>query len=182
MPPTNQKLPALASVSMDMAIWEVYPQSRALPVYMKISRTPFCNLERFVVVVNSAKFYDIWLNSSHSQCPGQYRKLSTDYKFNQADRGFSRGKSNPIPLAQVSAFKSQSDQNCEIQFTDGITRTIWLLHHLVGAFPIETHSFKSATLLSQQVGVSNLCPISVGELLSTPDTQLSTKIGPLIGG
>lgn len=165
MPQADLKLPTLTSISTDMAIWEVYPGSRAQPAYLKISRTPHLNEERFVVMVNSAQFYDIWLNSSRSFCPGPYHKLIEDYKFDQADRGFSLGINNPVPLAEVGTFKSQSNQKCEIHFTNGITRTTWLLHHLVSAFPIETRGFKSATLLAQNVGIPNTRPVSVEDLL-----------------
>ena len=119
-----------------------------------------------VVIVDSKKFLDLWKNEPfHSE-----RKLAfgdeyvwrSDYKFHYAEDGFAQGIDNPVPLAYVHCYFSDfqnNDNNRLINllsrktnkikrpyctFTNGITRTIWLLANGAECFPVITdkHSHK----------------------------------------
>lgn len=157
-------------------------------VYMSIDRTNYMNDERTVVVVDAKKFLELWKADPY----GLHSKLAhgspstwpLDYKFKHAVDGFSHGSSNPVPLADVSCdihikttpiytrnflfFKKHVGDHTEsipnVGFTNGVTRTIWLLYHGATYFPVLTRR-SSADLLNKLAGMSGGEPMSVDQLI-----------------
>lgn len=144
--------------------------------YMSIRPSNFQNEERCVVVVNSEKFLSLWRNEPHSihaeQSFGNTTTWKNDRKFMAAEKGFSFGKGNPVPLAEVVCrpttqevpifenrlflFKkiARIDTKNLIYsaFINGVTRTIWLLSHGAKVFPVECRYRDGAKLLSANAG------------------------------
>jgi len=111
------------------------------PVFMSID----ADVKNFsIVVVDAQKFLNLWRDDpyiTHQQVangtPETWRK---DRKYNDAERGFSKGRDNPVPITKVSyrTFKSEHDEHIQcVALSDGITRTIWLLTNGCEAFPVQ---------------------------------------------
>lgn len=138
------RLPSIVSHSPEEVVWEIPIDTGA--VYMKYELTRYVGSNK-VVIVDSRRFYDLWLCTPHSHAV-PYPELAHDYKFESAVYGFSKGRGNPVPLAVVGVHNARGAPS--IGFTNGITRTMYLLHHLADAFPVRADS---AELLFELVGV-----------------------------
>ena len=115
------------------------------PVFMSIDPGAFSFEEHAVVLVRSDQFLAMWRAEptgiqAHDAngSPESWRKHR---KFPLATDGFSHGLLNPVPLAQVfceveSDAKSSDLPTGHVFFSNGITRTIWLLANGCTAFPI----------------------------------------------
>lgn len=138
------RLPSIVSRSPEEVVWEI-PIDTGV-VYMKYEPTRYVGSTK-VVMVDSRIFYDLWLRTPHSHAV-PYPKLAYDYKFESAVDGFSKGRGNPVPLAVVGVHTALGAPG--IGFTNGITRTMYLLHHLADAFPVRADS---SDLLFELAGV-----------------------------
>lgn len=140
------------------------------PVYMSIL-IGYLSCENSVVVVDAAKFLQLWRNNRHSLhsevAEGNPETWVNDYKYHYAETGFATGASNPVPLADVSCWmdnhpptsykslwpnKHPRQIPC-VGFTNGVTRTIWLLANGCTSFPIRC-SEPGATTLQNIVGAN----------------------------
>jgi hypothetical protein len=143
-------------------------------VYMCVTRSNYQNGDRAVVEVDAARFLDLWRkpHSSHLDVAiGNPSTWPSDRKFEDANDGFSRGETNPVPLAELDCrmaldespvferrlllFKKQVGVNrveteC-IGITNGVTRLIWLLTAGAKSFPVECRT-KNAALLQRLAG------------------------------
>ena len=110
-----------------------------------------------IVIVDAQKFLSLWRADPYSphqvEANGTPETWPNDYKYSHAVEGFSHGRENPVPLADVSygaairtsvSYKflrfgrSERQEQVEyVAFTNGITRTIWLLTHGCAAFPVK---------------------------------------------
>lgn len=146
---------------------------------------------RAVVEVDASRFLELWRQpySSHPEVANCSPKdWPSDYKFHHAEAGFSKGEWNPVPLAtvscavyveQVKKMKSQylgirryieweeGSRSNFLGFTNGITRTIWLLAAGARVFPVECGA-EHAALLQQLTGLPGGIPKTVAELLPEP--------------
>jgi hypothetical protein len=131
------------------------PLPNRTPVFMSKKVTKYN--ESGVVIVDSEQFLELWRNepcSIHSvEANGTPQTWPNDRKYGHAEKGFSYGYDNPVPLAYISHDtatrtmvsykfilfwkKVFHEQFHWVGFRDGITRTIWLLAHGCKAFPIE---------------------------------------------
>lgn len=108
----------------------------------------------FVVPLHAAAFHRLWLSQDFcwsgqsNGCCLLRHELTTDYKYHRAVEGFARGEENPVPLADVCFEKGLS-------FTNGITRTFWLLANNVAAFPVKMRGQKEAAALAKHVGLQS---------------------------
>lgn len=162
-------------------------------VFMSVSRSNYLNERRAVVHVNAEKFLELW--SANPYNTSEVRRLASgnpsiwrsDRKFAHAEDGFSHGYDNPVPLAEVGCWAQKhtdrprriflglfgSHSNSEervihcVGFTNGITRTIWLLANGCQEFPIECE-IEGAKLLHKLVGVPNSPVQTVESLTSSP--------------
>lgn len=156
-------------------------------VHMRVDRKGHRSDQRAVVIVDGEKFLALWRSEPggiHADVSGQDPTTwPNDYKYHHAARGFSYGIDNPVPLADVSCALGERKElvfepwlhflqrHVEtkihavpyVAFTNGITRTIWLLSNGAKAFPVETSS-KEASLLEKHAG-SGLGTYTVEELL-----------------
>lgn len=174
-----------------VAVFRV-PTLRHGDVFMRVARTGRNNEKRAVVEVDSDKFLSLWRKEpfghhatlSHGSCS----TWEKDYKFGDAKDGFSKGRDNPVPLALVHCEIYKLRKTVErrrflllkqfygyehiefpfVTFTNGITRTIWLLASGAKFFPVEC-SMRDAELLQSLAGlqggdvqtVDNLLPSSL---------------------
>ena len=123
------------------------------PVYMRCIRSYAMNTERAIVILDSKKFLSNWKNDPNPVAPelskGTRDTWINDRKYPDAALGFKQGVNNPVPLAKIVFHESL--HSSYINFTDGITRTIWLLSNGVTAFPVEC-STQEAEKLSLAAG------------------------------
>ncbi len=133
--------------------------------------------EFYVVHVDTEALYRTWLNCSPAIrgircCDCILREnMPNDYKYHWAVDGFSHGIDNPVPLAFVGAW--MDDDLAKIGFTNGITRTFWLIANRVPTFPIEVHGKRSADLLHSLVGVGS-GPVQASSILKDCQCPMCT--------
>ena len=154
------------------AIYEIQiPRSNS--VFMCVQRTNYMNDQRSVVIVDARRFLDAWRASAKAypytneqialQSPAEWKK---DYKYPDAVDGFSRGEINPVPLARLVVNPVRgAGKPLDIGFTNGITRTIWLLANDARSFPVECNAESAAKLYA--LAGHERQPVTVTELLDS---------------
>lgn len=122
--------------------------------YMSASWSEYKNENNSIVFVDSKKFLNLWKNDpqkqEHHLASGGKKEWMADYKYHYAEKGFSHGLKNPVPLAYPHC--ESNKHGVYACFTDGITRTIWLLSQGATSFPIEA-SNDAAQLFNKYAGV-----------------------------
>lgn len=155
------------------AVFEIELQNHE-NVYMSVYRTNHLNEERYVVVVSADKFIQLWRNEPSDISNGNIETWENDRKYHYAEQGFSHGIKNPVPVANVVCH-GHADEIPVYQrkylifkelvrvekyvinfvaFTNGITRTIWLLVHGAKYFPVECSIKEGAGRLAKIAGYS----------------------------
>jgi len=131
----------------------------------------------YVVHVDTERFYRTWLNCSPALrgircCDCVLREnMPNDYKYHWAVDGFSHGIDIPVPLAYAGAW--MDEDLARIGFTNGITRTFWLIANRAPTFPIEVHGKRSADLLHSLVGVGS-GPVQASSILKDCQCPMCT--------
>ena len=146
------------------AIYAV-PTSKAGVVFMRVIASNYRNDQRAVVVVDAQKFLAAWQRNPRSREPLAFadeQGWRDDYKFEHAENGFSSGIENPVPLALIGI--NNADAGTAFSFTNGYTRTIWLLANGASAFPVECTA-KEAHVVHEVAGLSDFPISTVGALL-----------------
>lgn len=140
-----------------------------------------------VVEVDPDRFLKLWrqLGSSHSEVAHQNPATwPQDPKFPWPDRHFAEGRANPVPLATVGCELRRVQTpvwrrrllgkvlervdvtgHPVLSFTDGVTRTIWLLTHGVKVMPVKCPEGEAA-LLQALAGVDGGQPVAVSALFN----------------
>ena len=125
-------------------------------VFMRVDEDNDENSKRYVVIVNSIKFYEKWAGKAvvHCEIENQYEQE----KYNDAIEGFTRGIIDPVPLAEFGYYGI-------IDFINGITRTKWLIRNGAICFPMECER-DSAIKICQEIPhilyiqkVDNVCDL-----------------------
>ncbi len=137
-------------------------------VFMRVDDSNYGTDSRWVVFVDAAKFLAAWCAT-----PGERANLARegpsgwreDYKFDSAEEGFSKGRANPVPLALPTVWPLTEGGPLTVDFTNGITRTIWLLAAGAQAFPVECQS-NIVDNLHSLAGIAEMPPVTVQDLLS----------------
>jgi hypothetical protein len=157
------------------------------PVFMSLKVTPYNNDKRGVVIVDAEKFLRLWRNEPYSvhgtEAHGNPQTWPKDRKYAAAEKGFSYGQDNPVPLAYVSygvetrtvvSYKflwfgraERREQFSYVAFTNGITRTIWLLTQGCKHFPVECE-MPGACALHRVASVAQSGFFTVDQLASVP--------------
>lgn len=155
------------------------------PVFMCRKVPKYGTDKSGVVVVDSKKFLQLWRNDRHgihveqaNGCPEIWQK---ERKYPAATNRFSHGYDNPVPLAYVSFGKGdrsiisykflwfgrgeRQEQFHYVKFTNGVTRTIWLLSHGCAAFPVECE-MPGAQELHRMAAAPETPFYTIGELAS----------------
>ena len=146
-----------------------------------------------VVMVDADRFVELWrqpLSSHRDVALNTPETWPKDYKYADAVDGFAQGVENPVPLAQVSCWRSPCDvveyKTCFrffkrkvivgragdpcLSFVNGITRTIYLLSNGARSFPVLCER-PAADLLVELAGLERITPI----VLSTLKTAREAK-------
>lgn len=133
------------------------PMPEREPVFMSMNISKYGRENFGIVIVDAQKFLRLWRADPYgfhrAEANGTPETWPNDYKYSRAVDGFSHGRGNPVPLADVSCETAtrtlvkyrflrfgRSERQEQIQyvaFTNGITRTIWLLTHGCVAFPVK---------------------------------------------
>ena len=164
--------PELVEASPTKAVWAVKVPGLA-DRFMSASGT-MVDEERYVVRVDTEAFYRAWLRSSTptgSVLPSDCElraNMPMDRKYRYAVDGFNEGRSNPVPLATVSAWL-KGDQ-VQIEFTNGITRSFWLIANRAESFPVKVDNAEEAKLLNRVAGL-DAAPQSFQDLFAAAKQQ-----------
>lgn len=138
-------------------------------VYMRTNLSNQSNY--YIIMADRERFLASWKNQ-HDQEPqltqGGENEWRADYKFQDAEKGFAEGYENPVSLADASCsiLKDKGAPISRVGFTNGITRTIWLLANDAKVFPISTSGREDAELMQRCIGVRGCEPIAISELYS----------------
>lgn len=126
--------------------------------------------ESHIVIADRHRFLSAWRNNPNSIVPelsrGDESAWRRDRKFHEAEKGFSHGAGNPVPLADPHC-RFILDQGLPVPalgFTNGITRTIWLLANGAERFPLHADNHRSAQLLQRGIGHRSAYPLAVQTL------------------
>lgn len=113
-------------------------------VYMRFSK----RYDTIAISIEAQLFKKLWKNTNYlahiDVAKGNESTWINDYKYKWAELGFSKSKENPVPFADISYevniykmsiikkrfpffTKPFGEIKHSISFSDGITRTIWLL-------------------------------------------------------
>lgn len=173
-----------------MAVCRVETSRRGV-VYMSVAHP---STRKAVVEVEAERFLALWRQplSSHPDVAHQsVARWPSDYKFRDAEQGFSRGEWNPVPLARVSCGSrceplesrissrdgergQQTANGAEssqwLSFSNGITRTIWLFVAGAATFPVEC-GVDEAPLLQQLAGLPGRNFTVTADLLPEPTLE-----------
>ena len=145
-------------------------------VYMRLLDINYHRDNQFAVIVNAERFLQLWRNADYKAhreiAHGNPESWQRDYKFNEAKDGFSKGIVNPVPLADVSCYLDTrksllggtKTQWC-VGFTNGITRTIYLLTYGAKSFPVMCRGEDEAFNMHTHAGVHNCMPKSLEQLI-----------------
>jgi hypothetical protein len=126
---------------------------------MSAVSTPYGDDDTFVIIVKAKEFYESLIGRKIQPSSFQFEPSDSNYKkLCDAEHGFSLGESNPVPLAEVGYYKS-------IGFTNGITRTMWLIKNGAVCFPVECSSRRSAVALYEKFSYMNFGIYSISELI-----------------
>lgn len=151
------------------------------PAYMSMTITEYGMENSAVVIVDAQKFLHLWRSDpygTHAELAnGTPLTWPNDYKYDRAVAGFSHGRANPVPLPDISfgtaprptdasyqkSRTNGSEQVEYIAFTNGITRTIWLLAQGCKAFPVKC-DIECASGLVLAAGVEGVTLQTLSEL------------------
>jgi hypothetical protein len=141
----------------DSAVWKIHVPNQP-PRSMRLDHVP-ADSDRHVVMVDADKFYRAWLNrpmpvnDPHGTdgCPLR-ADMPKDRKYASAVEGFDLEARTPVPLASVHCQRAANGEP-QIMFTNGITRTYWLLANRAESFPVLVSNAAEAQALHQAAGV-----------------------------
>lgn len=162
-PPPSSPDWLASSDGMTAIVWRIIlPHLK--PVFLTLRDGEWGN-DTHIVTVNARRFYAIWLRRAlawdrQSQAPPLPDKIPADRKYRFAQQGFAASAKSPVPLSKVHIFHTKWGDS--FSFTDGITRTLWLIANEAPVFPISTESSKDACLISAMAGEG--APIRAVEL------------------
>jgi hypothetical protein len=171
----------------DHAVFEV-PLPDRQSVFMRFHIARHMNDSSAVVIVDTDKFLALWRKEPHSihreQAHGNPSTWPNDRKYALAAQGFSYGSGNPVPLAHVSfdtgivtktsytflkfGKKVVNTTVPFVMFSNGVTRTIWLLTNGCLAFPIECE-LPRATELFRRAGAPGSRLLTMNDLYRLPE-------------
>lgn len=123
--------------------------------------SPYSTGDGYVILVDALKFNIGWLQAGpglDDSCKLR-RYMPADYKFHEAVIGFKHGIENPVPLAEVSYLEWGS--RAGIRFTNGMTRSFWLLAYDAPAFPIFTGCHYSIDRIHEIAGLAEPMPVTM---------------------
>ncbi len=163
-------LPKLIKNDGSNAVWKI-SLSNEQNCYMSAKRNYANNDNSFIVNVDSERFYHAWLKSSvenNGHCVAR-QEMPLDYKYTDAEVGFSHGIENPVPLADAYVYPVNDDQDLVLSLSNGITRSFWLIANQADSFPIHVINKDIANQLHKLVGIGDI-PLSFEEFFVNNNT------------
>lgn len=151
------------------AVWSI-PLRDGGEAFVSASKYAGINDEIYVVEVDADRFYYHWLKSTletGGDCV-PVEKMPEDRKYRHAEEGFAEGRKNPVPLAEVNANELFGKDH--VGFSNGVTRSFWLLAHGAKSFPVEVHGQESAQRLHRLAGTGQ-GPKTLEELFASPAAE-----------
>ena len=169
---TTQLKPEIcrASSGNKVVVW-IVRRSVGEPVFMRADRFPNENINgnRWVVYAEARKLYFWWrwsaeidpsrmnLEEDRKNRPPVFSKIEDDYKYGK-QRHWTKSAENPTVLPKIHWNASKG-----VDFTEGMTRTMWLIRNGAAIFPIETTE-SEAPGLNAFVGYGELKPQRLSDL------------------
>lgn len=154
-------------------------------VYMYEQRPTFGGDTWAVVEVDPERFLQLWRQPGSSHPEVAHQSPATwplDRKYRWPARHFAQGAADPVALATVSCELRRVEtpvwrrrllwkmlervdvsEHPILSFSDGVTRTIWLLAHGATSIPVKC-PIGDAALLHELAGVAGSMPVSIGAL------------------
>lgn len=159
-------------------------------VYMSAEHAECFEEQRRIVFVEADRFLALWRADPY----GHTREVSSGNpetwvnhaKYPRAAEGFARGYTDPVPLAYAHCCEVQAcitlprriakslgfgrfvggiQHTHYVAFTNGITRTIWLLVNGAKSFPVWTDK-EGAQRLHEHAGVDGLPVLTAGDVIA----------------
>ena len=178
--PSPASAAELVHVRNHRALWRIAIPGRA-DRFMSLEKGGMDD-DRFVVMADARRFYRAWLASSLDAVHDRrdvtarvLRDMPADYKYRYAVQGFAAGRSSPVPLATVGA--SEPGKGPAMHFTNGVTRTFWLLANGAASFPVETFYREDAMRLHRLVGLG-ANPLSCADLFQANTWEFDDPSSP----
>lgn len=147
----------LVGVARHAATWRLTVPSQP-EVFVK-AKSGQDDENRYVVHVDAEAFYLAMLRrvrvlrtSAHGSACMARRNMPSDYKYAEAIAGFASSATNPVPLAEPTT-SLDAEGRLQVGFTNGITRTYWLLANGCPSFPVEVSGRQEAYMLAMHAGV-----------------------------
>jgi hypothetical protein len=162
-------------------------ETRRGAVYMCIDDVAWSPDKRYVVMVDSGRLSKVWRQELGNEATGfEWERPSTwsnDHKFARAESEMPNEEQDPVALAKARCravkvplpatglrrllgLAPPTQEQPEITLEDGVTRTLWLVHHGARAFPMECAGREDAELLAEIAGVPGSEVRSVASLRS----------------
>lgn len=164
--------------------------ARSGRMYLSAEHVECFEEQRRIVFVESDRFLALWRADPY----GHTREVSSGgpetwvnhAKYPSAAEGFARGQTDPVPLAYVHCCEAQAcvtrprriarslgfgrfmggiQHISYVAFTNGITRTIWLLVNGAKVFPVWTDK-EGAQRLHEHAGVDGLPVLTAGDVIA----------------
>lgn len=149
--------PQAFDLQYDSAVWKI----RLLDSPARFMRLTWHHpdSQHHVVMVDGDRFYRAWLDhpsqinapSAPDSCVLR-ANMPKDYKYAAAVRGFTTEGASPVPLADCCCYRSQNGA-LRVGFTNGMTRTLWLLANHAESFPVLVGSAAEAQEIYDAAGV-----------------------------
>ena len=157
--------------------------------YLRIDEELCLNEDRKIIVVDAVKFLAMWKAEpegfNHFLSHGNSDAWIKFRKYPDACDGFSKGLTNPVPVARVvcnlyEGVRSVYKRNLlglrklqyrerytmpHVEIDNGRTRTIWLLNHGAKYFPVECTDSNGAERLLHNCGDQMFGSPSIKEIL-----------------
>jgi len=94
-----------------------------------------------IIILHREDFLKLWKNEPNpinkELNEGNPEIWKKDSKYKEAERGFSYGYKNPVPLGKIVINKNKENNILYAALDDGITRTIFLLSNNIIYIPFQ---------------------------------------------
>ncbi len=163
------KHPELFKQTSNEVIWRIQLANQEY-YYMKRDSGFNISQNEYVIYIDTEILYLALLQNALTSNPNEMfysqwlrQNMSQDDKYPIIAKKFLHSLDNPIPLAEINC--GICDSLPSFSFTNGITRTIWLISNYANSFPITTYGKESANLLNNIAGLTD-CPIAMTQLFN----------------
>lgn len=137
-------------------------------VYMNIISANYSYGDIYPIIVNSEKFLKYWKNVpkndqiNYELSHGNKKSWPLDRKYHDAEYGFTRGISNPVPIPKIKYIDNIIPSYIIVL---DCTRTIWLLANGADSFPVECEGYNNAKNVYDFIGEKEFKFINITDLM-----------------